>query len=53
MSSQVIIWSLVMLLLLVGFILRIAITARLTNGNQRIFEVSDEYDIYDWSDDEV
>jgi hypothetical protein len=53
MNSQVIIWSAVMLLLLVGFILRVAVTARLTSGNTKIFEVSDEFDLYDWNEDEV
>ena len=53
MNSQIIIWSLVMLLLLVGFVLRVAITARLTNGNGKIFEVADEIDLYDWSEDEA
>ena len=53
MNSQIIIWSLVMLLLLVGFVLRVAITARLTNGNGKIFEVADEFDLYDWSEDEA
>ena len=53
MNSQIIIWSLVMLLLLVGFVLRVAITARLTNGNGKIIEVDDEFDLYDWSEDEA
>ena len=44
MNSQIIIWSLVM---------RVAITARLTNGNGKIFEVADEFDLYDWSEDEA
>ena len=53
MNSQIIIWSAVMLLLLVGFILRVAVTARFTSGNAKIFEVSDEFDLYDWSEDEA
>ena len=53
MNSQVIIWSAVMLLLLVGFILRVAVTTRLTSGNAKIFEVSDEFDLYDWNEDEA
>lgn len=53
MSIQVLIWSSVMLFLLVGFVLRIAVNTRLSSGNGKIFEVSDEFEIYDLNEDEA
>lgn len=53
MSIQVLIWSSVMLFLLVGFVLRIAVNTRLSSVNGKIFEVSDEFEIYDLNEDEA
>ena len=52
MSSQIIIWSALMVLLLVAFVLRMAITAR-TAGDKKIFEVTDEFELYDLTEDEA
>lgn len=53
MSSQIIIWSALMVLLLVAFVLRMAITARTAGGDNKIFEVTDEFELYDLTEDEA
>ena len=53
MSSQIIIWSALMVLLLVAFVLRMAITARTAGGDKKIFEVTDEFELYDLTEDEA
>ena len=53
MSSQIIIWSALMVLLLVAFVLRMAITARTAGGDKKIFEVTDEFELYDITEDEA
>lgn len=50
MGSQAVIWSAVVIFLFVLFILREAVKMRKHAGNKKIFEISDEYDMYDWED---
>ncbi len=50
MGSQAVIWSVVVIFLFVLFILREAAKMRRYVGNKKIFEISDEYDVYDWED---
>ena len=53
MSSQIIIWSALMVLLLVAFVLRMAITVCTAGGDKKIFEVTDEFELYDLTEDEA
>lgn len=53
MSIQIIVWSALMLLLLIGFVLRVAVEVRATCGNNKIVEVADEFEIYDLTEDEA
>ncbi|KXB37077.1 hypothetical protein HMPREF1870_02384 [Bacteroidales bacterium KA00344] len=50
MGSQAVIWSAVVILLFVLFVLREAIKMRKRVGNNKVLEFSDEFDLYDWED---
>lgn len=50
MGTQVVVWSAVVILLFVLFVLREAIKMRRRMGNDKVFEFSDEFDLYDWDD---
>lgn len=51
MGHQVLIWTAVMILLFVIFVLKEAISMQRHAGHTRIIEFADEFDIYDWDED--
>ncbi|MCI6672178.1 MAG: hypothetical protein SOZ07_07030 [Prevotella sp.] len=51
MEHQVLIWTMVVILLSVFFILHDAIHSRKEVGNKKLFEISDEFSVYDWEDE--
>lgn len=51
MDNQIIIWSSVILMLGVIFIMREAVKMRRHTKGHKLFEVSDEFDIYDWDEE--
>ncbi len=53
MGHQVLMWSLVMMLLLAMFIIHAAIHTLRGHSKHKLFEISDEFSMYDWDDDEV
>lgn len=51
MGNQVIIWSSVILILGVILIMREAVKMRRHTKGHKLFELSDEFDIYDWDEE--
>ncbi|WP_202613117.1 hypothetical protein [Prevotella ihumii] len=53
MDNQVAMWSLVMMVMVAMFIIRSAVNARRGHGNHKLFEMGDEFSMYDLGEDEL
>lgn len=52
MSNQVLIWSVVILAMIFLFVIREANKIKRATGNNKLFEISDEYTIYSYDEDD-
>ncbi len=52
MNNQVLIWSVVILAMVFLFVIREANKIKRATGNNKLFEISDEYTIYSYDEDD-